>query len=466
MTVIVWFRRDLRLHDHPPLHEALAADEHVLPVFVFDDAILKGRFESGTRAWFALESLKELDAGLRDRGSGLVVRHGKPETELCKLAAETGAEAVYWASDVSPYARGRDARVTEALEDHGVEARPQPGNFAADINRIRTKEGKPFAVFSPFHRAWEDSERRIVHRAPAELPPLPSKLAKGRLPSLGSLGLECEVPEPIEPGEAAGRRALQAWLDGGVEHYASQQDRFAQGSSQLSPYLHFGCVSAREADERAGARSGEGPLAWRRQLAWRDFYAHVLLLNPGNAKQEYQPRFRKLQWDTDDGLLDAWKEGRTGYPLVDAGMRQLAATGWMHNRARLVVGSFLTKDLHLDWREGEAHFMRYLLDGDEASNNGNWQWIASVGVDPAPYFRRMFNPTLQMEKFDPQGEYVRRWVPELAGVPDEHLREPWEMDATAQRAAGCEIGADYPAPVVDHAEERRRAIERYRAATG
>jgi deoxyribodipyrimidine photo-lyase len=438
MTALVWFRRDLRLHDHPPLHAALAAHERVVPVFVLDDRLLGGRFPSGTRAWFALECLKELDAGLRERGSGLVVRRGRPETELPALAQEAGAEAVYWASDVSPFARGRDSRVTRALEAARIAAYPQPGNFVADVSRIRTQQDKPFTVFSPFHRAWEQAERRGVHRAPAELAPLPSAVTKGRVPSLESLGLECEVPEPLGPGEAAGRRALERWLGSGIEHYADQQDRFAAGSSQLSPYLHFGCVSAREAEERAGRRGGKGPAAWRRQLAWRDFYAHVLLLHPGNARDEFQPRYRDLEWQSDDELLAAWKAGRTGYPLVDAGMRQLARTGWMHNRARLVVGSFLTKDLHIDWREGEAHFMRYLLDGDEASNNGNWQWIASVGVDPAPYFRRMFNPTLQMERFDPDGEYVRHWVPEY--------------------------GTDeYPDPMVDHAEERRRAIERYRA---
>ena len=200
-----------------------------------------------------------------------------------------------------------------------------------------------------------------------------------------------------------------------------------------------------------------------RQLAWRDFYAHVLLHNPGNARHAYQRDYERLEWDDDPELLDAWRDGRTGYPVVDAAMRQLLATGWMHNRGRLIVGSFLTKDLHLDWRHGEAHFMRHLLCGDEASNNGNWQWIASVGVDPAPYFRRMYNPMTQQRRHDPGGEYVRRWVPELHAVPDTKLAEPWTMSEDEQRAAGCVIGADYPAPVVDHKEERERALARYRA---
>jgi deoxyribodipyrimidine photo-lyase len=220
----------------------------------------------------------------------------------------------------------------------------------------------------------------------------------------------------------------------------------------------------RELEHRVAARNGDGPAAYRRQLCWRDFYAHVLLFHPEVARHELQQRFRALEWAEDDELLDSWQQGRTGYPLVDAGMRELLETGWMHNRARLVVGSFLTKDLHLDWRSGERYFMARLIDGDEANNNGNWQWIASVGTDSAPYFRRLLNPVSQQRRHDPDGEYVRRWVPELRDVPDQHLAEPWRMSEAEQREAGCVIGSDYPAPIVDHAVERRRAMERYRAA--
>jgi deoxyribodipyrimidine photo-lyase len=258
---------------------------------------------------------------------------------------------------------------------------------------------------------------------------------------------------------------MDAWLDGPVDEYAARHDDLSGGTSALSPYLRFGCISARELEQGAQDRGGDGAAAFVRQLAWRDFYAHVLLLHPGNVTHEFQPRFRELEWDHDPALLDAWTSGRTGYPLVDAGMRQLAQTGWMHNRTRMVVGSFLTKDLHLDWRAGEAWFTRMLLDGEPSQNNGNWQWIASTGVDPAPYFRRIFNPVLQQQKFDPQGVYVRRWVPELAGVPDARLAEPWRMSADEQAAAGCRIGEDYPAPIVDHAQERRVAMDRYRAAS-
>jgi deoxyribodipyrimidine photo-lyase len=274
------------------------------------------------------------------------------------------------------------------------------------------------------------------------------------------------LSDPVrEPGERAARAALADWLAGGLRDYARNHDRLSRDSSRLSPYLHFGCLSAREIDAQTAMRRGKGAEEFRRQLAWRDFYGQLLLHHPDAARRELQPRFRSLEWDEDDGLLDAWRSGRTGYPLVDAGMRQLLASGFMHNRARLVVGSFLTKDLHLDWRHGEAHFMRHLLDGDEASNNGNWQWIASVGADPAPYFRRILNPATQQRRHDPDGAYVRRWVPELRDVPPALLAEPWKMSDDEQRSAGCVIGKDYPAPIVDHREERERALELYRAAS-
>lgn len=466
---LVWFRRDLRLHDHPPLVSALAAHARVVPVFVLDPAIVAGRFASGARTAFLLDCLRELDAALRERGSGLVVRHGRPERELPALARESGAAAVHWASDATPYALARDRRVRAALADAGVAAVPGPGNFVADVGRPRTGAGRPFTVFTPFHRRWQELERRAVHRAPAALQPLPPALSAGAIPAIEALGLDDELAgagraRAVAAGESAARAAAERWLDGHLAGYARDHDRLAGGASRLSPYLRFGCLSARELEERALRRGGEGGAAFVRQLAWRDFYAHVLLHHPRNARDEHQERMRALVWDEDAALLAAWQEGRTGYPLVDAGMRQLRAGGWMHNRARLVVGSFLTKDLQLDWRTGEAWFMRWLLDGDPASNNGNWQWIASVGVDPAPAYRRILNPVLQQQRHDPDGAYVRRWVPELSGVPDALLAEPWRMSAAEQAAAGCRIGRDYPAPVVDHARERRRALERYRAA--
>ncbi|MFL5818981.1 MAG: cryptochrome/photolyase family protein [Conexibacter sp.] len=466
-TAIVWVRRDLRMHDHPPLVAALAAHDRVLPVYVLDPTLLAGRFASGPRTAFLLDCLHELDGALRERGSGLVVRHGAPERELPAFAEAVGAAAVYWASDATPYALARDRRVGALLRQAGVEAVPGPGNFVADVGRPRTKAGGPFTVFTPFHRAWSALERRPVHRAPGKLPALPRGVDHGQLPRLAelSLGGGDELAAPaVSAGESSAREALSDWLASDLAAYGDRHDRLAGGTSRLSPHLRFGTLSPREVEERARRHGGAGAAAFTRQLAWRDFYAHVLLHHPGDRLHEHQERMRALDWDEDPQLLAAWQEGRTGYPLVDAGMRQLRASGWMHNRARLVAGSFLTKDLQFDWRAGEAWFMRWLLDGDVAQNNGNWQWIASVGVDPAPAFRRLLNPSLQQRRHDPDGEYVRRWVPELRGVPDQRLAEPWRMSEEEQAAAGCTIGRDYPAPVVDHAHERRRALERYRAA--
>ena len=462
-TAIVWLRRDLRVHDHPALWQAAGEHDHVVPLFVLDERLLAGRFASGPRNAFLLGCLRELDAELERRGAGLCVVAGRPEVELPRLAARCGAHAVHWTSDVSAFARERDRRVSDELRATGVQARPHSGNYCADVSLPRTQGGKPYTVFTPFWRAWQQLDRRPVLPAPLALK-LPDGIDRGVIP--GAPLLDSELPQPFcEPGEQAGRAAAERWLDGPVDRYSDLHDDLAGATSGLSPYLRWGCISARELEARADQRGGEGAAAFTRQLAWRDFYAHVLLSYPQNARLEFQPRMRSLQWDDDPELLAAWQQGRTGYPVVDAGMRQLAATGWMHNRARLITGSFLTKDLHLDWRAGELWFEQMLLDGEQAQNNGNWQWIASTGVDPAPYFRRMFNPVLQQQKFDPRGEYVRCWVPELRGVPVSRLAEPWLMSADEQLAAGCVIGRDYPAPVVDHAEERRAAIERYRAAS-
>jgi deoxyribodipyrimidine photo-lyase len=460
-TALLWFRRDLRLADHPALTLALREYERVVPVFVLDDALLHGRYASAPRAAFMLGCLRALDARLRERGSGLVIRHGPPARELAALARACRAEAVLWTSDVAPYARSRDVAVAHALRAAGVRPRPQGGGYVVDVSRPRTRGGTPFAVFGAFHRHWLGIDRRPVHRAPGALPALPRAVTAGGLPGGAGPGLA----EPhCAPGEAAARAALARWLDGPLDGYADAHDDLgAGGTSGLSPYLRWGCVSARECEARAQRRGGAGARAWIRQLCWRDFHAHVLLAHPGSARAELQERYRALEWADDPEGLAAWKAGETGYPLVDAGMRQLARTGWMHNRARLVTGAFLTKDLHIDWRHGEAHFAALLLDGEPAQNAGNWQWVASTGADPAPYFRRMFNPVTQQRRFDPGGAYVRRWVPELRDVPPRRLCEPWTMTGAEQAAAGCVIGRDYPAPLVDHAEERRRALARYRA---
>jgi deoxyribodipyrimidine photo-lyase len=463
-TALMWFRRDLRVRDLPALADAARA-ERIVPVFVFDDRLLRtGRFPSANRTTFMRGCLVELDAALRERGAGLVIRHGRPETEIPALAREVAAADVHFTADASPWARRRDQAVTDALAEDGIRAHASPGGFVVDDpSVIRTGQGRPYTVFSPFARTWGQVERRATVAAPRSLR-LPAGIRKGRLPSLAELGVERGPALAFEPGEEAGRKAMAAFLRSRLDAYEDRRDFAAGGSSRLSPYLRWGCVSPLELEQKANARSGEGATSYRNEIAWRDFYSAVLMHFPHVVRQEFQERYRDLEWARRSPKLDAWKEGRTGYPFVDAGMRQLLAEGWMHNRVRMVVGSFLTKDLHLDWRLGEAHFMEYLVDGDMAANNGNWQWIASVGTDPAPYFQRLFNPTRQQQRFDPDGEYVRRWVPELADVPDAFLAEPWTMGEGEQRMAGCMIGRDYPEPIVDHAEERRVAQERYRRA--
>ncbi len=463
MTSILWLRRDLRLHDHPAL-EAARADERMVPVFCFDDGLLKGRHASGPRTQFMLECLGDLDDALRSRGSRLFIRHGRPETELVALAQAVDADAVHISIDVSPFARARQRAVKSALAAIDVELVPHPGLFAIDaFAPVRTQTDRPYTVFTPFYKKWLSAPRREVTGAPRSLPSTGRKAAAGTVPTLADLGLTQEVSDPAPGGETAARTALGAFLRSPVEDYADGHDTLTGASvSHLSPYLHFGCLSPREIEQRLSQT--EGAEAFRRQLCWRDFYAYVLGHFPDNAKREFQERYRggALNWSDDETRFAAWCEGRTGYPAVDAGMRQLAREGWLHNRARLIVGSFLTKDLAIDWRWGERHFMRLLIDGDEASNNGNWQWIASVGVDPAPAFQRMFNPALQLKRFDPKGEYVRTYVPELRDVPDRYLAEPWTMPPDVQAQSGCRIGEDYPEPIVDHAEARREALDRYR----
>jgi deoxyribodipyrimidine photo-lyase len=355
--------------------------------------------------------------------------------------------------------------VRQRVEAVGAEVRVLPGLFVLnDPRALFTAGGDAYRVFTHFHRAWLKCERRGVLPTPRMIPALPRSLTPGALPSLRDLALEETVEDPALGGEHPGRQAMRRFLTDRVAQYGSGRDDIgADASSRLSPYLHFGCISPRELEQRLP--SGEGAEKFRRQLCWRDFYAHVLAHFPGNARHEFQDRYRgSIRWSRAEARFALWCQGRTGYPLVDAAMRQLRREGWMHNRARLVVGSFLTKDLGIDWRWGERWFMRLLIDGDEASNNGNWQWIASVGVDPQPPFRRIYNPARQQAHFDPDGVYVRRYVPELASVPDEYLAEPWTMPRKTQEEALCVIGEDYPAPIVEHAAARREALERYAAA--
>jgi deoxyribodipyrimidine photo-lyase len=462
-TIIVWFRNDLRVHDHPALAAAARAGT-ILPVFILNEDLLHGSHSSPNRNRFLLESLADLQSSLQNLGSDLFILSGDPATTLKELAQKTGASAVYYSSDFTPYSVKRDDIVTTTLTAASIQAQAFAGRLIADsFEQLHTQAGTTHKVFTPFYKNWLKLSRRDLAVLPPVLTPPPALESISLTQLMGQLKQAELSSSVMAGGETAARARLDTFLAGPIFEYdQANNDMAADATSRLSPYLHFGCLSPLEIEGMLG--SGPGPEAWLRQLCWREFYNYILYKFPDNAKLEFQPRYRSLAWDTDETLLRAWTTGHTGYPVVDAAMRQLLEEGWMHNRARLIVGSFLTKDLWLDWRLGEAHFMRWLLDGDEPNNNGNWQWIASVGVDPAPVYRRLYNPTSQQKNYDPSGAYVRRYVPELANVPDSYLSQPWTMPEAVQQASGCVIGEQYPAPIVDHLLARAATLERYRTA--
>ncbi len=461
-TIIVWFRNDLRIHDNSALAQAVMDADRVVPLFIFDELLLHGSNSSANRNRFLIECLEDLKRSLGERGADLIVRRGVPAEVLSSHASEVGSSDVYCTQDYSPFATRRDELVAKTLRTQSVVLRQFPGRLLIDSPaQIRTKTGTIYRVFSPFWRTWQETPRREIVPSPHALR-LPQGMDPGHLPRVEEFAAVQDLsPDVVRGGESAGRKRLEKFLADDISTYhLNNNDLAADKTSRLSPYLHFGCLSVREIE--ATLPAGDGPAAWHRQLCWRDFYYYILANFPDNARMEFQERYRLMEWGSDETLLAAWKSGRTGYPVVDAAMRQLLQEGWMHNRARLTVGSFLTKDLWQDWRHGEHHFMRMLLDGDQANNNGNWQWIASTGVDPAPVFRRLYNPVSQHERFDPTSAYVRRYVPELRSVPDEHIYRPWLMPESVQREVECVIGSDYPAPIVDHAIAREAALDRFR----
>ena len=452
-TVLWWLRRDLRLEDNPALRQALNGERRVVPVFILDPYLLARPAEK--RQSFLFAGLRALDADLRARGSRLVVRQGPPLEVLTQLTAESGAGAVYAEEDVSPYARRRDAQVAAALTLRSV-----TGATVFPAAQVRKADGSPYTVFTPYSKAWKALPfPGAPQPAPARLPAVPDALTSLPIPP---------TPAPAEfpVGEAEAERRLQAFLDGRMAAYAEQRDRMdLEGTSALSPYLRFGMLSARKAAWAAleAARLAPDPQArrgaetWLNELIWREFYHAILYAFPFVLHTAFNASLRGVPWRNAPAELEAWRAGRTGYPVVDAAMRQLAATGWMHNRARMIVASFLTKDLLINWQAGERWFMHTLVDGDPAANNGGWQWAAGTGTDAAPYFR-IFNPSLQSAKFDPQGVYIRRWLPELARASLDGLHDPNRLTPAERRAA------NYPTPIVDHAAARERALRLYRPA--
>ena len=409
-NVVVLFTRDLRLHDQPALAAAVDCAECVVPLFVFDDAVL-GAFGAPNRVAFLLDALGDLDSSLRQRGAALVVRRGNVIGETLQVAVEMGAEAVFVGEDVSAYAQERERRLRRVLTSARIELEVFPGVTVVPPGDLAPAGGDHYRVFTPYWRRWREQPRRSVLDAPERVE-LPTGVEAGRLPTLTELGVGATAPELPAGGEAAGRRRLERWLDDGLARYAELADVLAaDATSRLSPYLHFGCISPGEVVARALEREHSEPFV--RQLCWRDFNHQLLAANPETAHQDLRPRADA--WRDDEEGLAAWREGRTGFPLVDAGMRQLVREGFMHNRARLVTGSFLTKHLGIDWRRGAEHFFEHLVDGDVANNTGNWQWVAGTGTDSRPY--RRLSPQRQADRFDPDGSYVVRYVPEL-GTPD------------------------------------------------
>jgi deoxyribodipyrimidine photo-lyase len=462
-TAIWWLRRDLRLTDNQALASALEQSEAVIPVFVLDDNLLSKA--PPNRVTFLLEGLRQLDQQLRKRQSRLIIRAGDPVLMIESLLTETGAHMVLAEPDYSSYALKRDRQADRQLPMQWV------GSPAVHVpGSVVKPNGEPYTVFTPFSKAWKALPSSIMS---AWMPPdtihTPLETFSLDLPE----GKPVQIAWPFPPGEEEGLSRLSRFTQGHspriFQYGLSRNLLDSNGTSQLSPYLRFGMLSARQAvkasmyaiqsapDENA-RRSAE---AWLNELIWRDFYIHILYHFPGVSRSDFRPL--GFQWENNPSHFNAWCKGLTGVPVVDAAMRQLLQTGWMHNRARMIVASFLTKDLLIDWRWGERWFMQHLIDGDPAANNGGWQWIAGTGTDAAPFFR-IFNPVTQGLKFDPSGSFIRRWLPELDCVPVEYIHQPNLMPAGLQDQVGCRIGKHYPAPLVDHAFARQRAMEHYRKA--
>jgi len=459
-SALVWFRRDLRDFDHTALAAARQAHAHVHCVFVFDTDILSRLERRNRRVSFLWDCVFELRAAL---GGSLRVLHGRSVEEIPRLAARLGVAAVYANRDYEPAALARDETVAQALRESGIDFRTRKDQVVFELSEVRTRSGGPFAVFTPYKRAWlaRLSDESLASRDSFAGSPLsPAPEAEGdRMPSLEALGFE-RAELCVPGGMEAGRRLFEDFR-GRIGRYASDRDLPAvAGTSRLSAHLRFGTVSIRELARAAHARRSEGAATWLSELIWREFYFAILAARPDVVNRSFKREYDALEWDNDEAAFAAWCEGRCGYPLVDAAMRELRSTGFMHNRLRMVAASFLVKDLGIDWRWGEKHFARELLDHDLAANNGGWQWCASTGCDAQPWFR-IFNPVTQSRRFDPDGAYIRRWLPELAQVAPEDIHAPWEMTPLEQKARGCVIGRDYPAPIIPHDEARRRTLARY-----
>jgi deoxyribodipyrimidine photo-lyase len=475
-VALVWLRRDLRLEDNTAVQGALDCADRVALCFVFDDEILEPLRRLGIRedrrVAFILDALAEIDRDLRARGSALLVERGRPVECIPRIAAAIGACEVHANEDYEPAAVRRDRDVAAALERRGVRFRLYKDQVVVGPTDLLAASGKPYTVFTPYKKAWlhrvrrDDVRPREYDLASARL--LPVREASS-LPELSALGFERPSGWDAEyAGSRAARRRFRAFLREKIDRYNRTRDYPAlDGTSRLSVHLRFGTISVRRlvyaALERLAGGS-TGAEVWLSELIWREFFMQILAHHPHVVERSFKPQYDRIRWSDDEELFAAWCEGRTGYPLVDAGMRQLNRTGYMHNRLRMVTASFLTKHLGIDWRRGERYFALRLDDYDMAANNGGWQWAASTGCDAQPYFR-IFNPVAQSRRFDPEGRFIRRYVPELARLPDDAIHAPWAAPPLVVAEAGVILGRDYPLPVVDHAEARERALLMFRRAT-
>lgn len=471
-TSVFIFRRDLRLTDNRGLSEATHQSQRVIPVFVFDTNILDElSLRDDRRVTFIHESLLELQTQLRGFSSDLVVLHGDPEERIPELVKRVHAETVFVNRDYEPYAALRDERLRTALAVEGCAWHASKDQVIFEGEEILTQSGTPYKVFTPYKRAWLQrfAEQELEGPAPdaeEELDPAVFAPGKGIADlsdawTLEDLGFTHNAPW-IAPGATAGRLRLAQFLPG-ISEYKERRDFPGQeGTSGLSVHLRFGTISIRECVRAARADDSRGAETWLSELIWREFYQMLLDRFPYVVSHAFKREYDAIAWPGSDAHFEAWKEGRTGYPIVDAAMRELRRTGWMHNRLRMITAMFLVKDLLIDWRRGERHFAEYLLDFDLASNNGGWQWAASTGADGAPYFR-IFNPVLQSQRYDPDGSYIRAQLPELAGFTGKHIHWPHDAGTLEQEMAGCRLGRDYPHPLVDHFEQKDKAVVLFKA---
>ncbi len=475
--IVVWFRQDLRIHDQAALAAAADTGRPVAPLYVLDDVSPGPWRMGGASRWWLHGSLNSLASDLRRLGSPLVLRRGPAAEAVAAVAREIGAGAVYCTRHVEPFWCAADGELTGELAGRGIEFRAFAGTTLFEPGSIAGKSGEPLRVFTPFWRACLASAAPpLPLPAPTQLPAPEALVHSDSLADWRLLPTKPDwaggLRETWRPGESHAQARLEAFVTRDLRGYAGKRDRpDLPATSSLSPHLHFGELSPRHVWHAVGVRMEAEPAlaadgaAYLRELGWREFCAHMLALHPDMPNEPLQARFAQFPWNGDDAALRAWQRGQTGYPIVDAGMRQLWHSGWMHNRVRLITASFLIKDLLIPWQTGEAWFWDTLVDADLGNNAGGWQWVAGCGIDAAPYFR-VFNPVTQGERFDPRGEYVRRWIPEIARLADAYIHRPWQASAGEMAEAGVRLDRDYPMPIIDHAAARERALAVFAQLSG